>query len=413
MGESLKGLWQQRRAAFRKEVLPYLQDMIRSGFPGFLLLLIILGMIGYGTLLRDFPADFPYVVVGTIVLTPLVCYSPLRTWLHPADVAFLMPREHEMGTCLGASWRHNLLPGFIGLGIMFALFLPLYERAASNPHHWALLVAFAAIVKGLNAAASWRERQIAWPGARRTVRLLRWILTFFLLAVLLSVALWKTALFGLLLVFLMLFVLRLPIRHSFPWERLIAEEERTRRRYYRFFGSFADIPTLPAKVARRPYLSWIAGRLQYAHNHTYKYLFILTLLRTELGGMLVRLTLLGMLVIYLTVRSTLLEGWGAAAVAILFLAIIRVQASALRQSHRHSVWRNIYPLPDYQHNQSMTQVVATTTLVCGLMLWLPLLLLLAQGLIWPPLIIIGLSLIYILFRLPRQFLKKLAKEQDD
>ncbi len=87
MRQSLKELWQQRRAAFRKEITPYLQDIFRSGFPGFLLLLIIMGMLGYGTLLRDLPADFPYVLVGIIFLTPMACYSPLRTWLHPADVA--------------------------------------------------------------------------------------------------------------------------------------------------------------------------------------------------------------------------------------------------------------------------------------------------------------------------------------
>ncbi len=324
-----------------------------------------------------------------------------------------MPREQEMPAYVKASWRHNLIPGFIGLGIVMALYLPIYERAASNPHHWAVFLVCMVILKSLNAAASWRERQIAWPGARRGVRLLRWSLTALLVAALLVVPLWKAALFGLLLSAVIWLIQRLPVRHSFPWERLIAEEARTRRTYYQFFGSFTDVPVLPAKVAKRPYLAWIAGRLRYTHANTYRYLFVLTLLRTELGGMLVRLTLLGMLVIYLLVRSALLEGFGAAGISVLFLIIIRIQVSALRQSHRHSVWRHIYPLPDEQHNESMMRVVVKTLLICSLLLWLPLLLLLAKGFIWPPLITIGLSLAYILFRLPGQFLKKLSKEQDD
>ncbi|WP_270169636.1 ABC transporter permease [Paenibacillus sp. SYP-B4298] len=413
MRQPLEELWRKRRAAFRKEVFPYAQSMVQSGFPGFVILLLILGMLGYGSLLRHMTPSFPYVAVGIAALTPVLCYSPLRTWLRPADVAFLMPRESEMGGYLRLSWRHNLIAGVLLSALVLALYMPLYERAAGAPQPWLAMGAAALGLKLLNAAASWRERQLAWPAARRGLRLLRWSCTALILAALLLTALWKAALFALLLAGVLALALRLPARHTLPWERLMLEEERTRQRYYRFFGSFTDVPELPSSIARRPYLAWMAARIRYSHSHTYRYMFALTLLRTELGGIVLRLTLLGLLAVTLAVRSALFEGWGAVFFTLLFLFLLRIQASSLLQSHRHSVWRHIYPLPQQQHNDAFKQVVVTTLLICAVALCLPLIWLLASGIIWPLIIAVVVSFGYVLLRLPRQLLRKIDAELED
>lgn len=413
MRQPLEQLWRRRSKAFRKEVLPYAQYMAQSGFPGFVILLLIIGMLGYGSLLRNMSPAFPYVAVGTAALTPILCYSPFRTWLKPADVAFLMPRESEMAGYLRLSWRRNTLAGLLLAAPMLALYLPLYERAAAAPQPWLAVVAAALVLKLLNAAASWRERQFAWPAARRGLRLLRWSGTALIVAALLQFALWKTAVFALLLAGVALLMLRVPARHALPWERLIAEEERTRQRYYRFFGGFTDVPELPSSIARRPYLAWLSGRIRYSHSNAYRYLFAMTLLRTELGGIVLRLTLLGLLAVSLAVRAELFAGWGAVFFTLLFLLLLRLQAGSLLQSHRHSVWRHIYPLPQQQHNEAFKQVIVTTLLLVAGALCLPLVFLLPHGIVWPPIAAAALSFSYVLLRLPRQLLRKIDAELDD
>ncbi|GGF98944.1 ABC transporter permease [Paenibacillus abyssi] len=414
MNRSLSLLWQQRATAFRKETIPYIRYMGQSGFPGFVSLLFIVGMIGYSHLLRNMPPSFPIISVGVIVLTPMICWSPFRTWLHPADTVFLMPREKEIGDYLANSWRYNGIPGVIALWALLMLYVPLYVKAVDEPLAWPMLAVVVTVMKGLNAFGAWRERQMAWPGARRGIRLVRWAAAGLMLAAFLAAPLWNAAAFALLLVITCVVVIRLPQRHSVPWERLITEEERTRRRYYRFFSAFIDVPVLPSRIARRGYLSWIANRIRYAHKNTYRYLFAFTLLRTELGGIIMRLTMLGALIVYLTSVGLLLSGWGAVAVHILFVLIIAVQSSSLHQVHRHSVWRHIYPLPEQRHDGSLVRVVVTASAICGGIIWLPLALTSGSPDQYAPaLTALIVYLGYVFWMLPARLRRKLTSGLED
>src|SRR5690606_36113983 len=113
---------------WRKEAVPYLRYMGQSGLPGFAALAAITGLIGYTGFLRDVPADFPIAAAGTAVLTPLLAWSPLRTYLAAADTVFLMPREHRMGEYM----RGAQLRGYVLAAVLFTavwlLYMPLYAK---------------------------------------------------------------------------------------------------------------------------------------------------------------------------------------------------------------------------------------------------------------------------------------------
>ncbi|XEC93432.1 ABC transporter permease [Paenibacillus tarimensis] len=414
MRRPLGKVWEERARAFRKETMPYIQYMAQSGFPGFAMLLLILSMIGYGMLLRDVPPSFPVIAAGTVALTPFISWSPLRTWLQQADTVFLMPREQEMHEYLNRSRRYHFIPGLLAMAAVFALYWPLYIRAADQPKHWLLLVLVLLSMKALNRAGAWEERRVAWSGARRAVRLIRWCASAMMLAAFLGSSLWLAAVFAVMLIALYAAVVRLPARHRFPWERLITEEERTRRRYYRFFSSFIDVPVLPPRIARRSYLSWVAGRVRYRHENTYLLLFVHTLVRTELGGILLRLTLIGGTAVYLASEAILLSGWGAVAIYLLFVFILCVQSGALRQAHRYSVWKHIYPLPDRRHNDSIVRITVAAGTVCGTLLWLPLAWpLMCSGHAVPALAALAMAVVYIRFGLPRRLHRQLKSEAED
>jgi len=414
MDRRLDVLWRQRASAFRREAAPYLQYMAQSGFPGFMILLLIAGAIGYGTFLRQVPASFPVVPAGVLLLTPTVAWSPLRTWLQPADVVFLMPREAEMGGYLARSFRNAAVPGVLLALAAAAVYLPLYRTAEGAPASVPVLLAGAALLKLAGMPGAWQERRMVWPAARRGFRLLRWAMTALALLALLSQPSGLALPFIVLLAALYAAAVRLALRHRFPWERLIGEEERTRRSYYRFFGAFIDVPVQAARVSKRPYLAWTAKFVRYRSGNAYVYLYALSLARAELGGILLRLTAVGMLAVLLAADAPLLEGWGTAAVQLLFTVLIGAQLGALRHTHRHAVWRHIYPLPESRRRTSAAAVLRAALTTAAVLLWLPAAaLLLPAGYYAPALAGLAAALWYAARRRPARLVRQMEKERGD
>ncbi|WP_165822345.1 ABC transporter permease [Paenibacillus montanisoli] len=414
MDRSVDSLWQARSSDFwRRSAVPYFRYIAQSGLPGVIVMLLLAGMAGYGMLLRNMPEHFPITLVGVAVLTPIICWSPLRTWLREADIVFLVPREAEMPAYLRRSFRYNGMACAAAVLLLCGIYIPLY-LAANGRTSAVLIVCAALLLKALQLGSAWRERQLVHAGTRRSMRLLRWAATAVGVASLLHTELWKTAIY--LAVVIGLFALlykRLP-RYPIPWLQLIEEERRTRRRYTVFFGAFTDVPTEAAPVKPRRYLSWMASRIRYRKEHAFIYLYAFTLIRTELGGILIRLTGLGVFTGFLSAHSGLWSGWGAAGVCLLFVWLSGIQLSALAQAHRHSVWRHVYPLPEQIRHDAVLRVDRAAALACAVIIWLP------QGLLLPPqgymvqaAASLGLSLLYVLIVRPGRVRRKLAVDPDE
>ncbi|CAH1221635.1 hypothetical protein PAECIP111893_04749 [Paenibacillus plantiphilus] len=375
MNRTVDAIWRERAGAFWRETMPYIRYMAQSGVPLVASMLLFTGIASYIGLLRNVPSSFPFTWIGVAALLPIICWSPLRTWLREADTVFLMPREAEMTTYLRHCFRYNGIAGNVCLVILCLIHSPLYVQGPGQLH-WLLLLLAAVALKVLNGAGAWQERKMLWSGARIGMRLLRWAATAAALALLLQTAPWLALLFLSAAALLMGLLYRGQRQYHLPWLRLIAEESRTRRRYTVFFSAFTDVPSESAQVAARRYLSWFGALTRYRKEHAFVYLYAHTLIRTELGGIMMRLTALGILAGWLAAHSGLWMGWGAAGVYMLFVWLIGVQLGSLVQSHRHSVWRHVYPLPDNSRLASLLRIDRTAMLLCASILWLPLIILL-------------------------------------
>lgn len=408
----LEAIWTRRKKAFRAETMPYFRYMGQSGFPAFLSLIFISSAIGYITLINNLPSNFPFATVGVISLLLVLCWSPLRTWLEAGDTVFMMPREAEMDGYMSRSFRYTSV-GFSLLAlIVFLLYLPIYNQGPAISGGWLLAFA-AAFLKGGNIWGAWRERQIAWSGMRRLMRLLRWAATALMLTAWLTCVVWQSAAFTVLVSLLFMFLYHLPSRHHLPWERLIAEEARTRKRYYVFFGLFIDVPTLPSNIAKRSYLSWVLGVIPYSNANTFVYLYTAALLRTEMGGIILRLLMLGCLITYWFSEAASLSGWGCIIVYVIFLGLIAVQLGGLRHVHRYSVWKHVYPLPEKQRIDQYVKVDRLAIICCAIVLWLFVALpLLVSGLFLPSLAVGAGTIMYIIIR-PSRLRKKLLTDEDE
>lgn len=412
MKQAVDAIWRGRAKAYRQEISPYLRYMAQSGFPSFLSLLFISAAIGYISLIRDYPHNFPLTAVGVLALTPVISWSPLRTYIVDADIIYLMPREREMGTYLYAAFRSSILYSTLVATIVFLLYIPLYIKAESPSGPW-LLAAAAILTKGGNAAGSWVERGFSWRLARWFYRMLRWLLTGAVLAAWLKTPVWQAASFTLLTGLLLVIGYSLPSRHRLPWERLIEEESATRKRLTMFFSLFIDVPMLSSSITRRPYLSWLLTQIPYAHRNTFVYLYCASLFRSELGGILIRILVIGGFVIYLAADAAGLSGWGAEMAVAVFSAVFALQLGGLSRVYRYSVWRYVYPLSEEQQTEQLIQVDRVMLTTGLLLLWLascfPLV---GKGLYVPPLTALLILIGYISIR-PSRLRKKLKAEADE
>ncbi|MFD1953690.1 ABC transporter permease [Paenibacillus thailandensis] len=410
---SLQSLWRRRAASFGREMLPYVRYVGQSGLSLVLSFLVITFAIRYFQLLRDVPSDFPVTAVGVLALTIAVAWSPLRTWLSAADIVFLMPREAEMNVYIFRSFRRAAVQTALLLGALLLLYAPIYRQGPGKAGIAAVAL-IAAAVKALSMWGAWRERQVAWPRIRLLLRSLRWLAIALIMAAALVSEPWQGALFLVLVAALMALLYRLPRRHQIPWERLIAEETATRSRHYRFMSFFVDVPALPSPVTSRPYLSWLIRLVRYKHENTYVYLYALTVIRTELAGIMLRLLVLLGLILYWLAESAWLGGWGAAAMYILFVAIFGFQLGALHQAHRHTVWHHIYPLPESRRLADLVRVDRLALLVCALLLWLPLgVTLLVSGYAAAAAASLIAAVCYIWIIRPASLSRKLRREAED
>ncbi|CAM4115300.1 ABC transporter permease [Paenibacillus alkaliterrae] len=411
-GHELEAIWSRRAKDFREQSLPYFRYMGQSGFPAFMSLILISSAIGYITLVRQLPANFPVAATGVISLTLVLCWSPLRTWLAAGDTVFMMPREADMDGYLRLSFRYTTVGCSILAAIVLLLYLPIYNQGPAISGGW-LLAMIAAGLKAGNVWGAWRERQMTWPGMRRLMRLTRWALTALIVAAWLTCLVWQAALFSILVCLSFLLAHRLPSRHRLPWERLIYEEARTRKRYYVFFGLFIDVPTLPSSTARRSYIAWLLRVVRYSNRNTFVYLYTASLIRTEIGGIVIRLLLLGCLVIYWFADAVSLSGWGSVLVYGLFMSVLSVQLGGLRHVHRYSVWKHVYPLPEKQRAEQYLKVDRLTMLVCSMLLWLFAALPLVMSSYYLPAAAAAAgALAYIAIR-PSRLRKRMQKEMDE
>lgn len=363
-------LWYERKQRFMKEVIPYIKYMSMSGFPVFLSLIGIVSVIQYVNLINDVPPQLPIAWIGAIVLTPLLCYSPLRTFLQDADVIYLMPMEHRLTGYLKQSMIRSLRSSTLLLLAVLLIFWPLYRQSEGYIGLWIIVVLL--LFKLFNAYSGWQERRLIWNHQRVLLRTIRWLLMFgIVLAWLETFSIVLTTIFSICSVALLYTIYRSMKKIAFPWKRLIDEEKFTLRRLYSFFNWFTDVQAVPPIVKKRHYLAWLVRVIPYRKSVTFIYLHIITFVRTEIGGICVRLVLLGGLVNYMAADSSGLQGWGAVMTFVLFSVLVAIQTGTLRNVHRHEIWKDIFPLSVTIQQKQLVFVDSMLNYVLLFILWLP------------------------------------------
>ncbi|WP_195575816.1 ABC transporter permease [Paenibacillus sp. 1001270B_150601_E10] len=360
-------LWRYRVNEFWSEVIPYLGYVIQSGLGFVLAFAFIGGTALYASFLDHIPPGFPVRELGWILLSPSVAYMTYRTFLQSADLGYLLRIEHRMNGYIKRSIRYSLTPRLSLLLVLCLVYWPLYSRADQAPKPLLLLLLAFALMKLVTAYGAWGERHMHDSRLKLIARLIRYIWSWG------AVACWLwldigtaglvTGVSGLLY---MAVVWKMP-KLRFPWEEHNALEQVHRNRIFTFLSGFVDLPTMNERRFSRPWLNGLGNRYAFQKPYAYRYLLTKTFVRSELLGILVRLMVIGVILLWWTKHSV----WSAL-LLLFFLLAIHAQSKAILQLHRHDVWLKLYPVTREERSSA---VLALTRQVLGIsvvLLMLPL-----------------------------------------
>ena len=108
---------------------------------------------------------------------------------------------------------------------------------------------------------------------------------------------------------------------------------------YRFFNLFTDVPSVQGSVKRR---KWATGLIKLLENdnHAWAYLYAHGFVRnTEVSGLVTRLTIVGMLVVFFIPVN-----WLNTVIALLFIYLVATQLMPFYEQYQNNVFTHIYPI---------------------------------------------------------------------
>jgi ABC-2 type transport system permease protein len=328
----LRSLRRSRAASFRNEIFPYFRYVFQSGFGLFISAIFFSALVWYVDFIKKVPANWPAGAVGVAVISLAALRAPLRTYLRPADPVFLLAIESRLlQVYIKPALREAIRTGVLRTVAVFLIFSPIYLRSPvtmdiANSRSIIIMAVLFAIIASFNVYGGWKERRPASRLWNRGLLVVRWIATVTSISALLLKPLIVAIPLTLLCMLVVWLMWRIPAQHALPWEKLIGEEEATRRRWMSFLGWFVDVPTETSKPARRIWIAWAGNFLLWQHRWSWHFLYAKVFLRGETFGAFSRWVALSGVVIVVS-GSTLAD----AVIYGVSILIIGLQLSELRR----------------------------------------------------------------------------------
>lgn len=349
----MNALWKKRAYRFWHETAPYFRYAMMGGLTTTFVLLFLVGGYGYARLLQYFPPNFPYIWVLLILFILCIYPAHVRTYLVRADLVHLLPFESQISAYLRPAFATAYVRHTLFILLIAVLALPVYKAgrlsegiAVLFPQMAVMAIALL-VMKWFSIYACWKEGQFRDIETRQFYRCLRTAVVAVFLYLLLTAPLALSVLIGSVLLLVHLYLLRKPKSYSFHWEYFVHADERAKERIYTFLSWFVDVPESDRGLKRRRLLNIVDRWIVPNQKNAYYYLYWKFFQRSELSRIVFRLTLAGILFVW--VLSDPLWKLGA---FLFFAVLIAAQLSSLYSYHLHLVWVQVYPLAENLRSRS-------------------------------------------------------------
>ncbi|GAB3060496.1 ABC transporter permease [Virgibacillus ainsalahensis] len=354
--------FKQRFSAHLKELSRYLRYIFNGHLMIAMFFLISALAVYYQQWLAQLPADFPTSFIMGAILGILVSYSPVRTLLKEPDLVFLIAAENKMN----AYFRDALIYSFV-----IQLYLILLAVAALGPLYfesfpgrsgsmYLLTLALVLIFKVWNLIANWWMLKIREASLRQTDLIARSLLNVVIFYFIVNGDMLFAGIATVIFIAVFLYIFNVSKKQpGIAWDILVDKDQNRMHAFYRMANMFADVPHLKNRVKKRQWLVSILSRVPFARNHTFDYLYRITLVRSgDYLGIYLRLIIIGGLFIYFIPNV-----WMKILFAILFLYLSCFQMMTLYQHHRTIIWLDIYPVEVSQRQNALMKLLFQLTLI--------------------------------------------------
>ena len=365
----MTGLFKTRLQRHLREMAKYLRLVFNDFFV--FALLFLLGGLGYGysNMLKTLKTGYWWApVVALLVLVIVAQIGRFATLIEDADRVFLLPKERAMHAYLVAARRYS--QGLAQATQVIAVFLlaPFMSVTMAWPVLSLVELGLAQII--LKDALLRLDLASAYQVTGQT-RMNRWEFKWLLSIVVLAAGLWTLPLVAVGLALILDIAVAVWYaqhwqKQQIRWREQIKIEDNRMLGIYRFFNMFTEVPMLAGTIKRRRYLDGLFKLIKPRHDKFYLYLYSRGMVRgSEFSGLVVRLTVIGMLLLYF-VRGE----WLPVILAALFIYLIGFQLLPFFQQYEDIVFTHVYPILPAQRLKSFVTLITLILSVAALLLWL-------------------------------------------
>lgn len=350
-----KLLWKERFSRTSKELSRYLRYIFNGHLVIVFIFLLGTGAFYYQEWLKTIPESFPAGALMALLMSLLLTYSPIYTFMSDPDRIFLLPLETKLN---GYFKKSILISFFIQVYLLLvglAVLMPMYATVNDGQYKPFLLFLIVILTaKGLNLWIRWYVQYESEVRIHRFDSFIRFCVNFVFLYLLFSnAAIYFAGVPVILLIGLLLFYRYQSKDKGLKWELLIQQDERRMTGFYRLANLFTDVPKLKNKVKRRKSLDAILGGIPFRQDQTFTYLLGRTFLRSgDYLGLFIRLTIIGAIAIYF-----LSFGIGQIILVVLFLYLTGFQLLPLWKHHQYHAMLELFPISKKSKENSFLKIL--------------------------------------------------------
>ncbi|MEK3937363.1 ABC transporter permease [Sporosarcina sp. FSL W7-1349] len=324
----LREIWSSRFIHYVTELQKYLKYVFTGHLAIVLMFTIGAGGYAYSEWLKEVPADFPAVLITSIVIAAVLAYSPAVTLLKPADMVFFLPFEEKMGHYIGRALRWTTFSQLALPLILYIVALPLLSATETGSKVILLwLAVFIVVIKWIFVETEYFFRHTFSGGGIWKDRLIRFVLAALYIYCWLGPSPVVAVGFLALISLYGAYWRKRKSAKPFPYEHFIELEQNRMMRFYRFANYFTDVPHLQGSVSRRGWLGFLMGRPQFHNPAPQFYLLVRTFIRTDdifwLWVRLTALSIVGVVLIPFPIVSFIYVGALAFASAVQLIHALR------------------------------------------------------------------------------------------
>lgn len=362
----VRELWTERSKKTGKEIGKYLRYIFNGHL--MIVMIFIIGSLTfyYQEWVKSLDEHFPAAVIMAVILSVLLTYSPIYTFLLEADRVFLLPLENKLTNYF---WKSGIvsfvLQAYIILMIL-AVLMPIYVQVYGTGYNvFFYFLLSSLLLKIWNLALRWKVQYFVEKQVHLTDSFVRYCLNAVFLYLLFMSA--KVFLLGFVFVIMLglyFYFHKVTKEKGLKWEEIITLEQNRLTGFYRIANLFTDVPKLKDVVKRRKWLDWLTTKLVYHNKNTQLYLLTRTFLRSgDYLGLVVRLTVIGGLLIYFWDFV-----YGQFFFLLLFMYLTGFQLLPLKKHHQNILWLDLYPINEKHHSIAFKKIVSYVLNIQGVLL---------------------------------------------